>query len=216
MAAAGVLVAVMLADLLLVSTPIFREAFPIRPIAVRSNTDFRQILSLPGYDARGWRREDSNPLYSTLSGVYPAFLSHRGSTRGYEVVPVPSRAAFARRADYRGEVYLDGTGGYVAFERWSPNRLVLDVRAEGVGTVIVNQNHAPGWRVVRYGADGPVEGQVFELGGLLAVPVDPSDSKLELAYRPASFLIGAAVTATAVVVLVGTALWGWRRRGGGS
>jgi hypothetical protein len=210
--AAAALVLAMLTDLVLVSAPVFREAFPIEPIPVRRDAEFRQILSLPEYDARGWRRRNSNPLYSTLSGVYPAFPSNRGSTRGYEVVPIPSRAAFPRGRGYRGEVYLEGTGGRVDFRSWSPNQLVLDVKAERAGTVVVNQNHAPGWRLLRYGADGVEPGEVLARDGLLAVAVDASDIRLELVYRPKSFVIGALVTSVSLAGLAGMVVWS-RRRG---
>ena len=204
--AAGALVAALAVDLFLVSSPLLREAFPVRPIPVKSNEEFRQILSLPGYDALGWRRDDSNPLYSTLSGVYPAFLANRGSTRGYEVVPVPSRAAYLRGDGYQGELYLAGAEGQVRFGAWSPNRMVIEVASESGGTVVVNQNHAPGWRVVRHGSDQAVAEPVSEHAGLLAIPVDGADRRLELVYRPQSFLVGVFVTAVGVVAWLG-ALW---------
>lgn len=211
LAAAGLL-AVIVADLFFVNSPLLREAFPIRPIPVKTNEEFRQILSLPGYDAKGWRRDDSDPLHSTLSGVYPAFLAHRGSTRGYEVVPVPSRAASLRGQGYRGEVYLEGTGGEVAFAAWSPNRVVIDVRSEGTGMVVVNQNHAPGWRVLRHGPGSLGGAGVSEYEGLLAVPVERADRRLELLYRPQSVVIGGWVTGLGVLATLGVAWTLGRRR----
>jgi len=211
-AAAWALTLLVLADLMLVNSPIFGEAFPIAPMEVRRNSDFQQILRWRGYDANGWRTRHSNPQSATLSGLYPAFLSNRGSTRGYKVVPVPSHAATVGSKGYRGEIYLDGSSGRVRLAEWSPNRLLIEVSAQGEGVVVVNQNYASGWRVRRHAAEGRRRGEVSQKDGLLAVTVGPSDDELELTYLPTSFVVGALLTATSFATLATAAIRRARRR----
>ena len=190
-----------LVDLFLVNGPIFKDAFPIPPIETPENHAFLQIGGFPEYDRNGPRTPESNPLYTTYGAAFPAFLAKAGSVYGYESIPVPEKAIILDSPEYRGEVFLEGTGGTASYRLWSPNRLVVDLQAEGEGLVVINQNYYPGWR-----AKGM---QVEQVRGLLAVRVTPQVTTVELSYRPTSFLLGAI---TSGLTALGMALWYWRRR----
>ena len=203
-------VLVLLADLLAVNAPILGEAFPIPPMQVERGPRFEQHHIARRYDAAGWRTRATNDRFATISGLYPAFLANRGTTRGYGVVPVPSRAAPAERRDYRGEAYLVGAGGEVRLAQWTPNRLVLDVRAEGRGVLVVNQNYLPGWSARRETAEDEGPAAVISHAGLLAVRVAPEHRRVVLRYLPRSFVVGAVMSVATLLALV---LLGLRRRG---
>jgi hypothetical protein len=200
-------VGVILIDLCWVNMPVWRDAFPIPPLELPPTGAFMQISGWPGYDEHGPETPESNPYHLTYGAGYPALLANRGTLLAYESMPLPTRALAISDPGYRGEVYLDGTAGEAAYQEWSPNRLLVDVRAAGEGMVVINQNYYPGWRA----GDGR---QVEEVAGCLAVRVGPGVRQVELSYRPLSFVVGAMVSVVTLVVMVGC-WWRLGRRGGG-
>jgi hypothetical protein len=189
-------------DLMLVSSRVFEDAFPIAPRQLRTSRDFEQHLGRKGYSAPGPVRR----ITSTFSDLYGSFLSNQGSTWGYEVVPAGTHAVPAGDAAYRGEVFLAEGSGSAAFRRWSPNRLDVTLRAESNDRLVVNQNFDPGWRVE--GESRPVE----DWRGLLSVRVSPEDEVITLRYLPRSFLVGSALSAASAAVLASGGWLAWRRR----
>jgi hypothetical protein len=206
----------LLADLTLVASPILRDAFTIAPLTVERSPRFEQILRRPIYGAPE-REQAGAPFHGrTLSGLYPATLSNRGSVRGYRIIPSASPAIPLGSPRYRGEVHLEAGAGRVTTVTWSPNRLRFQVEAPQGGLLVVNQRHAPGWRAR---TEGQHARNVTEVRGLLAVELLPGDHSLELRYRPVSFAVGAAVSACALPILTGLVLRTSdrrRRRGGTS
>jgi len=107
----------------------------------------------------------------------------------------------------------------VRLEPRTPNALEYDVDAALPGDlVIINQNYDPSWRLARgtgqvfgFGALHPrgIPG-VPSLPGLLAVIVPAGHQRLELRYRPASVIAGAAISL--ITLLVSLALWFAERR----
>ncbi len=202
-ALAGAVVAAVLVDQLLVTRPIYRNAFPIPPMAPRRSVQFFQVSRLPHYAAHGFLEGEiayGYGVYASWSGEYPALLMNLGTVDCYETARVPRRPTPRDDPAYRGEAYLVGTEGSVALLDWSPNRLRFRVRAHSPGRLVVNQNRYAGWRA----ADGrPVE----SLGGLMAVAVGPGDDVVALSYERPSFAVGALVSAVAgvgsVVALIG-------------
>lgn len=191
-----------LTDFLAVSWPILKNTFSIPPLEITRSDDFYQIQKLPPYFQNGWIPLDEtgqlDPAYaddplrfhsSFGSSLYPAFLSNLGTVDGYEPANVPRNAVPASANNYKGEVYLEGTAGTVAISGWSPNRLIVDVDVSSPGVLVVNQNYYPGW----HAANGE-EREVEEVDQLLAVKVFPGDQKVELYYRPMSFVVGAFIT----------------------
>ncbi len=193
------LATLMLADLAVVSGPIFADAFTIPPLSVHERQAFRQIVGFPLYDASGWIQGRAPRGRRSLSALYPATLANRGATGGYRIVPMPSSAIPATSPDYRGEAFLAASPGKVTLRKWSPNRIVLEVEAPEGGQLVVNQNHVAGWRAHgEPGGDLPVTAS----DGLLALEVPPGKRTVELYYRPTSFVLGAGVSLTTLLVLL--------------
>jgi hypothetical protein len=172
-----------LADLWMVNSPVFKDAFPIAPLETTRNDVFHQVWNISAYDKNG--KQDWLPY----SALYPALLSNVGVIDCYETANVPRNAVPVSSADYKGEAYLLGTGGTVHISDWSPNRLTVDVGASSEGFLVLNQNYYPGWRL-----EGDRGGQVQAIDGLLAVKITPSDRRLVLHYLPSSFIVGLTVT----------------------
>lgn len=214
--AAAAILAFILVDLVAVSLPIFRDAFPIAPLSLPRRAAFVQVWDLPSYDAHGWlddaARVDfsggdeaadlavetayTTRLHSTLGAMFPAYQANIGVINGYESANVPRKAVPSMAENYRGEVYLQDAGGTAAFSYWSPNRWVVEVQVESPGYLVVNQNFYPGWH-----ARAPEPRPVTAVDGLLAVPVSPGDTQIELFYRPTSFVVGLAVSVLTVLAV---------------
>lgn len=194
----GLIVALVFCDLLWVNGRVFKDAFPIPPLETPRNDTFVQIGAFPEYDRNGPRPEGAHDLYTTFGAAYPAWLANAGSVYGYEDIPVPEKAIIMNSPDYRGEVFLEGTKGVAHYRVWSPNRLVVAVQAQGKGVLVINQNYYPGWRAK--------DMTVVAVRGLLAVQVGPQTTRVELYYRPTSFIIGAVISVLAVLAVGG---WFW-------
>lgn len=194
----GLIVVLILADLLWVNGQAFKDAFTISPLGTPKNEAFVQIGGFPEYDRNGPRLSGEHDLYTTFGAVYPAWLANAGSVYGYESMPVPAKAVIKDSSDYRGEVFLEGTNGTARYLFWSPNQLLVEVKAQNEGLLIINQNYYPGWCA---------KGMAVEsVRGLLAVRVDPQTSRVELYYRPVSFMIGSVISFLSVLGVGG---WLW-------
>jgi hypothetical protein len=197
-AAAG-LAAIVALDLVSANRIALDEAFPVPAVEYPQSERFVQVLRLPHYDERGFlgATETPSPL-APSSSLYPAVVAGIGSARGFE--PLTPRTRLRVRvtgnADYRGEQWLEGTQGSVTLVRWTPNALTFDVAAEHAGTLIVNQAFDRGWR----SKDGPSPG---DENGLLAAAVRPGTTRVELFYRPATFVAGAILSGLSLLSLAG-------------
>jgi hypothetical protein len=186
LAAAAVLV--ISADLILVSSRVFREAFPIPPLPVGPPGAFRQVESFSSYGRIGWVAYASNPRHISWGGLYPAFLSNLGVIKAYESAEVPRMAIPSEWPSYRGEIFLEGTEGSATLQRWTPNALTIETEADRPGYLIVNQNYDPGWKI----AGG---GTVEKRRGLIAVKIPFRRASVALYYQPPGFRLGLAVSA---------------------
>lgn len=187
LAAASVLV--ISADLILVSSRVFRDAFPIPPLPLPPPGAFRQVKSFPSYSASvGWVMYAEDTAYISWGGLYPAFLSNLGVIKAYESAEVPRMAIPAEWPSYRGEAFLEETEGTATIRRWSPNRLAIETSSARPGYLVVNQNHDPGWRI----AGG---GRVEERKGLIAVKIPSRRASVALYYQPPGLRVGLIATA---------------------
>jgi hypothetical protein len=198
--------ALVLLDLVLVNGPILGDAFPIDPLVVHGDPEFRQTAGGPVYGPRDQVPGRWPFLHRTLSGLYPATLANRGSTHGYRSLYLPSAAVPSSSPQYRGEVVLEAPEGHATLQAWSPNRVAVDVQASGGGQLVINQNFAPGWYA--RGGDGAAR-DVHAREGRLEVDVRPGDRLLEVVYRPRTFVAGTGTSVAALVVLT---IWSLRQR----
>lgn len=108
---------------------------------------------------------------------------------------------------------LDGAEPGSASLRWlRPERAQLEVDAgRAAGLVVVSAAWFPGWRATVDGVRAPVARADHAFTGI-AVP--PGRHRVELAYEPGAFVLGAYLSLLAVAVLAGGFTVGWfaRRR----
>jgi hypothetical protein len=177
-------------DLFVVTRPIYEFAYTIPPLHMPRSPEFRQIGWLRNYDAHGLLQDVSRNLDSSWSAHFPVLLMNLGAVNCYETAFVPRQPTAMTSPDYRGEVYLLADNGQVSTLEWTPNHLVYAVSVREPGWLIVNQNYYPAWRAL----DGrPLRSHK----GLIAVRVQPSDTRIELRYERASFYWGAGISSSA-------------------
>ncbi len=103
---------------------------------------------------------------------------------------------------------MPGAGAQRANEQvqivdYEPERVVLSVHASAPGYVLLSDAWYPGWTARLDGAAAPIHRAdlIFR-----AVQVDAGVHQIVLEYRPTTFYVGAAVSALAVLVLIGIVL----------
>jgi len=193
-------------DFMLVNRPILQEAFPVNPPDVPGKKQFFQTWLPPEYNRRG--EIISSALFEGSS--FYNFLMNVGTISAIEPVPISAYALPIDSEEYKGEVYLSGTEGKIAIKDWSPNRIVINVEAEQEGSVIVNQNYFPGWKV-----KGSGDPKIEEIDGLVGVRVPPGRNTFMIYYLPATFQIGLMVSlATLLMILLisGRYFYKWRQQ----
>jgi len=101
----------------------------------------------------------------------------------------------------------ESTGG-VEFVRNDPEDLVLRVQAPARGFLFLADTHFPGWQATVDGHPSPIlrANHAFRV-----VEVPAGESMVEFRYRPASILVGGAVSAATILALA-VFLWRERRR----
>jgi hypothetical protein len=199
------LVALVALDLLSVNAGVFKAGFAVQPFPVERREDFAQHLQSPWYDA--YEQAALDPLYPHWpNATWPAVLENAGVLLAYIDFAYERNALPMTWPTYPGaEVFSLEEGVEVTGFTLSPNRVEVSVDGGG-GRVVVNGNHAPGWRLA-----GSTALAVEPFRGLLSVSVPPGPQALELVYRPRSFVIGATLSLATLLAVV--ALAAARRRG---
>jgi len=186
----GIATAAVVMDLMLVSAPIYSTVSTTAPLKPKRSGLFRQVR-LPKEEQQGPRS-------------FLCFLQNEGLINNYDGFDLPPVSVKAfDEPGHRGEVWLAQGRGKVATLVWSPNRLCYGLELSGPDVLVLNQRYDPGWR-----AD---EGRpLFSRGGLIALPVSPSDKKISLRYIPPLFYQGCMLSVLGV--LAATIIWnkGWR------
>jgi hypothetical protein len=99
----------------------------------------------------------------------------------------------------------DGSRPRVTSLREGWNRRTIDLVVAQPGYLVLAYTYYPGWSAA-------VDGRPAEIlranYALLAVPVEAGQHRVELTYRPPSFIIGAVISGLAVLAMVGLALKG--------
>jgi hypothetical protein len=91
--------------------------------------------------------------------------------------------------------------------RDAPEAMTVDTEASEAGYLVLTRSHDRGWQARLDGAEVPLRRADLALSAVL---VPAGAHRLELAYRPAAFRVGAALSAASLVVLAGLFLAGQR------
>ncbi len=200
-------------DLIAVNGVLFASAFPFAPIPVHAEKPFvqRAALHIAGYSEA--LAPEAPQLY-TSSAHLPALGANLGIVNCYETARVDIYALPAESPHYRGEVTVIGAEGDARFVEFSPNRMVVEARAEAPARVVVDQNWQPGWTytVIPDGEQGAAITDTIPMpfARQLSAPVPAGDHRVEFRYRAPGLAAGAAITA--VTVVTPAILFAWKRR----
>lgn len=91
--------------------------------------------------------------------------------------------------------------------RDAPEALTVDTEASEAGYLVLTRSYDGGWKARLDGAEVPLLRADLALSAVL---VPAGGHRLELAYRPAAFRVGAALSVASLVVLAGLVLAGQR------
>ena len=177
------IIAVILVDLYLVSSPIYRGAFPKEPMAVLEEESFVQVYST-----------DPTRLQ------YRNMLQNWGTVNCYERIS-PLMASIAMFRDdkvvsydnYVGESYLLGTKEKQEITYFSPNRIVVNVEADNPDSLILNQNYYKGWKAA--GKD------VLNKENLIAAEVSESGNVV-FSFMPLDYIVGLIISLISIVAAI--------------
>lgn len=102
-----------------------------------------------------------------------------------------------------------GEYGQVTVMHQTPTALLLNVTTPSDGLLVLSEIYYPGWQAT-------IDGQALSVlrvdYALRGIPVSVGQHQVKVFYRPATFLLGAAISCITLVALVVTAGWGWRRQ----
>jgi len=183
-------------DLWVVNSPIFKNAFRIRPVKITTNETFQQRFN--DFNFHKKERFNSHEYDTSYSSMYPIFLSNSGILEAYEVVNViKGNVRSISDSGYRGEAYLHNSHGGVFMKYFSPNKIIVEAHVKSPDTLILNQNYYNGWKVK---IDDKLR-SAESYRGLIATRVQAGNHKVIFYYAPLSFLIGLLVSVSFILTV---------------
>ena len=188
------IVALIALDLLWVNGKVFRVAFCIPPLQVESHGDFTCYSTSPYLEH--YRNRALYEIFHNLrSAALPAVLENRGVIDTFSTIDCVPHAFSSEDPRYRGEAWIEGEEGKVTQYRFTPNRIRVTTNGRGK-TLVINQNFDSGWK-----AGGNQFLQVTPRNGLISVDPPLGEKEIELVYLPYSFLAGALISLTALLLI---------------
>ncbi|MFO8073974.1 MAG: YfhO family protein [Polyangia bacterium] len=167
-----------------------------------------------------WKRIGRYYLYRCQDPTPRAFVVH-----DVEVIPNEDRAAArlsepgfdiestAVLAEQPPRLGRSAKGDRAEIVEYSPNRVAIEVTAGDDALLVLSDNPHPGWSAT---VDG--ERVAIRRANLVmrALPIPPGEHLVEMSYLPGSFVLGAVVSALALLALPAVVLILRRRRGSSS
>ena len=100
-------------------------------------------------------------------------------------------------------------GDEVTISDYAPERVVIDVKTNAAGYLLLTDTWYPGWQAAVDGQPAPIyrADYIFR-----AVPISPGQHTVTFEYHPQSFALGAWISASSLIVMGGLVLWSSRRR----
>ncbi len=177
---------------------LFDDIFVCRP-------QFEVPASPPEFAIRVRTTANRDPRM--MSSLYPYLKSNTGVLNGYENLAVAQGGVkIEGEPGYRGEVYLEQGTGRAEIADWTMARVRVALDIPSADRLVLNQNFYTGWRAEILGENGlRRENASANARRLVSIAVEPGDREVEFFYRPASFVRGAWISGTALIVCGG--LW---------
>jgi hypothetical protein len=167
---------------------------------------------------RGTLLAESQVLYEEPTGEDTTYLPraymvyHAEVRRGGEALELladpdldPSRTAVLEEEP--GLVLGGGAASadpMVSFVEYQPTRILLDVETSADGILVLSEVYYPGWRAY---VDG-TETRILKADhALRAVELEAGSHRVEMVYDPLSAKVGIAISVSAVILILGLAVW---------
>jgi len=185
------ILAIITLEHLVIFIPLLSSAFPIVPPSdpdlQTENEQFIQFYTSAPYVSQ-----------------YPNLLQNLGTVNCYERIHIATKALpqFVDGEPYpefKGNAYIAETGEQLDYSYFSPNKvnvIVTDAQINDTATLVVNQNYYKGWEA----SNGKGKAKAKSYNGLLATEISKEDKEVEFKFMPRSFLLGAAITAAAIIL----------------
>ena len=164
-----------------------------------------QPIQLPYYKHFALRYKTLDSENPRLRGyLYAALKSNSGVLEGYENLQVQrGNVRTVEDPDYKGEVYFENSKDTVSVLEWTMARVRVAFRVDHSDRLMLNQNYSKGWRATIWGSAALREQlPTTDKSGLVSILVHAGDYEVEFYYLPNSFVIGACVSAFALVSCV--------------
>ncbi len=179
------ILAIVTAEMLLVSVPLLSGTFAVQPPEnlQTGNNDFIQVYTSAPYVSQ-----------------YPNLLQNLGTLNCYERLHLATKALpqfidGEPYAQFIGNAYIAETNQSLDLSHFSPNKVAVslnDAEINSTATLVVNQNYYKGWKASN--------GKEKSYNGLLAAGVSAGDKAVEFSYKPGSFAFGAIISAAALLL----------------
>jgi hypothetical protein len=186
-------------------------------------------VAAPGWgDLRLWPQPDASQYRQVYAAEVSIWENTHAAPRAFlvgDVLPVttPVEAMARMRADGfdplasavvegapagiadlpTGPAATDGPSGTATIAEYRQQRISVDVNAQRPALLVLTESYFPGWTATLDGAAAPVLATDLAFRGVL---VPPGPHRVTLTYAPASFTIGLALAAAAMVLL-GLLFW---------
>ncbi|MEW5956862.1 MAG: hypothetical protein AB1801_03995 [Chloroflexota bacterium] len=220
---------VVLIDLLVVSSPVFRNAFSVPPVAITKSEEFHQVWGFPSYDHTGWIIGPADTIFEKDSRLIGPVSQVAGPLYGEQAEPTVAYTSSSLLYASYGSLYptfLANIGTINGYESANVPKQAVPVSAQGYkgevylkdttgevaisdwspNRVTIKANvSSPGFAVLNqnyyagWHSKGAGEREVEEVDWRLAVRVLPGDQAIELYYQPISFIIGGFVTLATIL-----------------
>lgn len=170
------LVLIIIVDLFLVNSQLFKHSFVVKPLKVEKQ-EFAQVT--------GFKEKTQ----------YPTFLANLGLVNCFEkvkpklgAIPKFDTKTGAFYTNYIGEAYMLENNETQEITYFSPNK--IKIRTNESGTLLLNQNFASGWKVKN--------GEIKNANGLVGAEVE-KNQEIVFYYLPISFIFGSVISIASLV-----------------
>jgi hypothetical protein len=169
----------------------------------------QSVATLAGYSEFALAfRSHTVAMWENLTVMPRAFIVHRAEladdttmlTRMWKLDFDPRRVVLLAEGVPLAASEVDAARENVEITEYKPERVVLNVLAESRGYVILADSWYPGWEATVDGRTATIHRADFIFR---AVEVDAGEHRVEFVYRQMSFMIGAAISAVSMMVVIG-------------
>ena len=142
------------------------------------------------------QREEFFQTHGNAKQMFATVYNNQAVVYGYDTFgnQIQTKVVPKGRKDYRGEYFLEGDSGEARQLFFSPNKLKFNVNVYQDDVLVINQNYFSGWR--------SSTGKVINYGGLIGIPVSKKEREVTVYYLPGSFIIGAVILISFLLITI--------------